>query len=107
MGDFLMEVVLSFSMSLGMLLGGALLGALGALLAGGYPATTMLDLAERLKIWAAVASLGGTFTTIRILGSVLSGGQFPVTFKQLSLIISAFGGAHLGYLLIQLAVKSP
>ncbi len=107
MDDFWMQMVLSFFMSLGMLLGGSVLGALGALLAGGYPATTMLDLADQLKTWAAVAALGGTFATIKMIDSVLWGQQTAAIFRHMSLVVAAFGGAQLGYLLVEWMAGSP
>lgn len=106
MFDFWVQLVLSFSISLGMILGGSLLGSLGSLLVGGYPATTMLDLAERLKLWAIFASIGGTFSTIKVLENVLSQRHVGGLMQQLGLIIAAFSGAHLGYILVHWMVKS-
>ncbi len=105
MNSFLIQLILSFSMSFGMLIGGSLLGSLGSLLAGGYPATTMMDLAERLRIWSAVASLGGTFSTIRMLESILWQRQLTALTQQTGLVIAAFGGAHLGHALIHWVVQ--
>ncbi len=104
--DFLNQLILSFCISFGMITGGSLLGSLGALLTGGHPATTMMDLAQRLKIWAAVASLGGTFSTIRVLESMLWERQLAVLLQQISLVAAAFGGAHIGYVLIYWTVTS-
>ncbi len=106
MADFLLKLILSFCISLGMITGGSLVGSLGALLCGGHPATTMMDLAQRLKIWAAVASLGGTFSTIRVLESMLWERQLTVLIQQISLVVAAFGGAHIGYILVYWTVTS-
>ncbi len=100
MNDFWIQAVLSFFISLGMLLGGSLLGAVGALLVGEYPATTMIDLASKLKVWAAVASLGGTFATIRIIDSVLWGRRTGAVLQHMGLVTAAFAGAQLGYVLV-------
>ncbi|MFO8059359.1 MAG: YtrH family sporulation protein [Bacillota bacterium] len=98
--DFLPQLILCICISLGMIIGGSFLGSLGALICGGHPATTMLDLAQRLKIWAAVASLGGTFSTIRVIESMLWERQLAVLIQQISLVVAAFGAAHIGYLLV-------
>ncbi len=103
MNDFVVQMVLSFSISIGMILGGALLGSLGSLLIGGYPATTMIDVAERIRIWAAVGAIGGTW---RLFELALWERQFPDLIQQVFIVIATFTGAHLGYTLIQWVVKT-
>lgn len=93
-------MVLDFLIALGVVVGGALVGALAAILTNRPPLHLMVDLAERLKIWALVSALGGTFGTIRALESGLFGGQLGVVARQSTIVLSAFLGAHLGYLLI-------
>lgn len=92
-------------MSLGVITGGALIGSLSALLTGQPPQRMLLEIADRLKIWAMVAALGGTFESIRVIEMGLIGGEFQSLIKQVLLIISAFGGAQLGYLLISTLVS--
>lgn len=93
-------LVQNFCISLGVVTGGALVGALSAVITGHPPQRTIFELADRLKIWAMVSALGGTFESIRVIEMGLFGGQFQGLVKQALLIISAYGGAHLGYLII-------
>lgn len=90
----------NFLIALGVILGGSLIGSLSAVLLGRPPGAAMGELAWRLKIWAMVTALGGTFTPIRNLESSLLGGQFTIVLRQLLFILSSFAGAHIGYLLI-------
>jgi hypothetical protein len=60
----------------------------------------MLKLAREIKIWAIVAAIGGTFTTIEILQLGILEGEIRALIKQLFYLISAFAGAHLGYLIV-------
>jgi len=94
------DLVLAFLIALGVVLGGSFMGSLGALLINRLPLWTMHTLAEKLKIWAMVTALGGTFATIRTIESGLFEGQLGIVAKQLLFIFSAFAGAHLGYLLV-------
>lgn len=67
------------------------------------PATalrTMVELARDLKIWAAVAAIGGAFTSLQTLESGLLEGRLLTVVKQLCFIFSAFAGAHLGYVVV-------
>jgi len=86
--------------SCGVILGGTLVGSLGSVFLGQSPGHSMLELAGKLKIWALVASLGGTFDTIRVIEAGFLGWQMGTIAKQVLLIFSAFLGAHAGYLLI-------
>ena len=93
-------LVQNFCISLGVITGGALIGAMSAIFTGQPPQRTILELAERLKIWAMVTALGGTFESIRVIEMGLFGGEFQTLIKQTLLILSAFGGAQLGYYII-------
>jgi len=94
------KLLFIFFTSLGMITGGTLIGALSAALTGQGPFRTMIHLAEDLKIWAAVAAIGGSFTSLQALESGLLEGQVTAVLKQLAFLFSAFAGAHLGYVLI-------
>jgi len=61
---------------------------------------TMAELASRLKLWAMVAALGGTFATIRGIELSLLGGRPSDVIRQVLFIMSAFAGAHLGCSLV-------
>lgn len=92
----------TFFIALGVILGGSLLGSLASFLTMGQPPFySIIELAEKLKIWALVAAMGGTFPAFRALEIGFLSGQPAEISKQLALIISAFGGAHCGYLLLR------
>jgi hypothetical protein len=83
-----------------MIVGGTMIGSISAVLTGQGPFRTMQNLAQDLKIWAAVAAIGGTFTSLQALESGLLEGQVSTVAKQLAFLFSAFAGAHLGYMLV-------
>ena len=97
-----LDLVITFCIALGVVTGGSLVGALGALAWGETPLTTLLELAGRLKIWGMVAALGGTFDSIRNLESGFFQGQLRLVARQSLFIATAFLGAHLGFLLIRM-----
>ncbi|WP_227766823.1 YtrH family sporulation protein [Zhaonella formicivorans] len=97
---FYQKLILIFFTALGVLLGASLVGSLGAILVGYPPVEIMLKLAREIKIWAIVAAIGGTFTTIEILQLGILEGEIRALIKQLFYLISAFAGAHLGYLIV-------
>lgn len=103
--NYVNTLILDFLIALGVVVGGATIGALSALFTYRPPLHVMADLAERLKIWALVAALGGTFSTIRTLETGLFGGQLGVVARQATIVLSAFAGAHLGYTLITLIAR--
>ncbi|ABS74987.1 MULTISPECIES: YtrH family sporulation protein [Bacillus] len=97
---FMANFISSYFIALGVLLGGALIGGLGAYLSGEPPLTAITKLANRLKIWALVAAIGGTFDAVYSFERGLFEGNTRDIFKQLLLIISAMGGAQTGWLII-------
>lgn len=103
--NFWSTAILEFFIALGVVVGGATIGTLSTIITGRPPLYTMADLAGRLKIWALVAALGGTFSTIRAIESGMLGGQLTVVAKQVILILFAFWGSHIGYLIILLITK--
>lgn len=90
-----------FSTSMGIVIGGALLGSLATTLSGEGPGETMKKLAVELKLWAVIAAIGGTFDTIKVLEYGIFDGQLYTLFKQFLFIISSFFGAQLGQYLIE------
>lgn len=107
MDFFYQKLILIFFTSLGVLLGASLIGSIAAVLVGYPPIEILVKIAREIKIWAIVAAIGGTFSTIEILQLGIFEGEIRALAKQLFYIISAFAGAHLGYLLIiYLAGKS-
>jgi len=100
MEKFITTAFLTFFVSLGVILGGSLLGALGGSLLGRPPMGTMIELGEEMRIWALVTALGGTFGVIKAFESGILGGQPLQLLQQFLLITCAFTGAHLGFIII-------
>lgn len=98
---FLVDLFMSFAVAFGVVVGGSLLGSLASLLTGGLPMQTMQTLAERLKVWAAVAAIGGTFFIIRTIESSLFEGQIKTVIRQVLFILSAFIGAQFAFIIIR------
>lgn len=102
MSSFISTVVSSFFIALGVILGGSILGSLGSFLSTQDPPLyTMIQLAERLKIWATATAIGGVFTALRVLEIGFLSGQPAEIFKHLAFIISAFLGAQFGFFLLK------
>jgi hypothetical protein len=98
---FFSTLVIDFTVALGLMIGGSLVGAVGALLTHHPPMYTMVRLAEQLKIWALVAALGGSMDTLKeIADGVFEWNLSPVV-KQFSYLMAAFLGSQTGYLLIK------
>ncbi|MCU9594440.1 YtrH family sporulation protein [Caldibacillus thermolactis] len=97
---FVPTFIHSFFIALGVLLGGSLIGGLAAFLTGQPPLTEIYRLANSLRIWAIVAAIGGTFDAVYSFERGLMEGETDSLVKQIFLILSAFGGAQTGALLI-------
>jgi len=104
---FITTAFLTFFVSLGVILGGSLMGALGASLIGRPPMDTMLELGEEMRIWALVTAVGGTFGVIKAFETGILGGQPVQLLQQFSLVCCAFGGAHLGFLILSQLAGGP
>lgn len=103
---FVSNLLLDFFVSMGMVIGGALLGGLAAALRHTPPMATMLNLADQLKVWALVATLGGTMDTLRVIETGVFGGQILPMTRQFAYLIAAFIGSQVGYWLIRSLVGS-
>lgn len=99
--EFFANIILDFAIAFGVLLGGALIGGLAAFLVGKAPILEMMELAKRLKIWAIVAAIGGTFDTITNFERSFENGATIEIFKQLTYIFVAIAGANSAMQLIQ------
>ena len=97
---FLPAFIQSYFIAVGVLLGGAMIGALGAFLSGGQPLTAMYRFAGDLRIWAVVAAIGGTFDTFYVVERGLFLGETKDIVRQFLLILSAMGGAQTGVAII-------
>lgn len=100
MDSFTNKLILVFFTALGVVLGAALLASLAALLTQQPPIRLMTKVAGEIKIWAMVAAIGGTFTTIEVLESGIFEGKLTDAFNQVLLIVGAFLGAQVGQYLI-------
>lgn len=103
--EFAKDIVLNFFVAFGVLIGGALLGGLGAFFVGQPPMYWMYELAKKLKIWALVAAIGGTMDTLSVIERGFFSGEPGTVVKQLVLIGFALLGAHSGTTLIQWLVE--
>ncbi|BAB06889.1 YtrH family sporulation protein [Halalkalibacterium halodurans] len=99
--EFLATLVIDFFVAFGVLIGGTLIGGMGAYLIGKPPLQVMHDLAGSLKIWAIVAAIGGSFDAITSLERGLFTGAHDDIFKTLFMVFFALCGAHSGTLLVQ------
>lgn len=97
---FLPAFIQSYFIAAGVLLGGAMVGALGAFLSGEQPLTAMYRFAGDLRIWAVVAAIGGTFDTFYMVERGFFFGETRDIIKQFLLILSAMGGAQTGITII-------
>ncbi|MDI3327586.1 MAG: YtrH family sporulation protein [Alicyclobacillaceae bacterium] len=103
MDRFTSTVVLDFFVAFGIVLGGSLAGGAAAILFHLPPGTTMMRLADHLKIWGLVSALGGTIDTLRVIETGVLGGQLSPVAKQFTYLIAAFLGSHTAYLVLKAA----
>lgn len=90
-----------FFIALGVIIGGSIIGSLGDFATGDGPLSSMIRIADRLRIWAMVAAIGGTFDAIANLEKGLFEGTPFDLLKQALLILSAMGGVKVGITLIE------
>jgi hypothetical protein len=105
-GSFLSKLVLDFFIAFGVVLGGCMLGGIGAVLTLQPPTDRMQIIADNIKIWAMVAAVGGTIDPLRYIESNFLDGQLSPVIKQILLIVGSFIGAHCGTVLIGWICKS-
>ncbi|MFC3343733.1 YtrH family sporulation protein [Paenibacillus abyssi] len=102
MNYFLTKTALDFFIAFGVVIGGALLAGIGSVLVFQAPGPNMADTAEKLKIWAIVAAVGGTIDPIRVIESNMLEGHLSPVVMQICIIVSAYLGAYMGTELIKL-----
>lgn len=98
---FLSKAALDFFIAFGVVIGGSLLAAVGSVLVSWPAASTMLDTAMRLKIWAIVAAIGGTIDPVRVIEYNVLEGHLSPAVQQILFIVFAFFGAHMGTELVR------
>lgn len=92
-----------FFIAFGVIIGGSIIGSIGDFATGDSPLSSMSRLAHRLRIWAIVAAIGGTFDAILNVERGLfdgSGSTFDL-FKQALFILAAMSGVKVGVTLIE------
>jgi len=89
-----------FFVAFGIVLGGAILGGMAALLTRQPPFHVMYELAIKLKIWGMIGALGGTFDSFMQIERIFADGNMSPVIKQIIFIVSAFVGADTGTRLI-------
>lgn len=70
-----------------MIVGGTFIGSVSAALFGQGALRTMSELSKDLKIWAAVAAIGGTFDSLQAPETGLLAGQMRLVLKQLGFMV--------------------
>lgn len=90
----------SFFIALGVVLGGSLIGGLAAFITGEPLLTEIAKISGRVRIWAIIAAIGGTFDTVYSFEKGFLDGGTRDLFKQFLLILSALGGAKTASLII-------
>lgn len=101
MERFIETFILAFFVALGVVLGGSFIGGIGAFLLNQPPLEMIYNLAHRIKIWALVAAIGGTFDMLSNLERGFFYGTPFEVIKQILLVLSAMSGAYSGITIIQ------
>ncbi|MGV3488681.1 MAG: YtrH family sporulation protein [Tuberibacillus sp.] len=91
---FAKTATMNFFIAFGVLIGGCIVGGIGAFLISKPPLFAMNDLVGKLKIWAVVAAIGGSVDALGDLEKGLLEGTPGEVIKHVLLIISAMVGAH-------------
>jgi hypothetical protein len=99
-------MVIDFFVSMGMVIGGALLGGIAAAATHHPPMKMMVNLADQLKIWALVSALGGTMDTLRVIEAGVLDLKLGPMLKQFSYLSAAFVGCQVGFLIIRWFAES-
>ncbi|MCY6369106.1 YtrH family sporulation protein [Clostridium ganghwense] len=105
MSNFISNIIYSFFISFGVIIGGSSFAGLGALVNNHPPFKTMVDLADSIKIWAVAIALGGTFSSFQLIEEGIFRGETTSLAKQIIYILAALIGANLGVRFIKLIQK--
>ncbi|GAF64333.1 YtrH family sporulation protein [Alkalihalobacillus trypoxylicola] len=99
--ELLSSLVDVFFVAFGVIIGGALIGSIGAFLTGKPPLTEIYNLSQSLKIWAIVAAIGGSFDAITSIERGLFSGIHDDILRTLMMLFTALIGAQSGTILLQ------
>lgn len=104
---FWSAIILDFFVAFGVVVGGSIMGGVGSVIGHHHltPMATMEQLSEQLKIWALVAALGGTVDMLRSVETNILEGHLGLVVQQIFMLLSAFAGAHIGYVLIMWLIR--
>jgi hypothetical protein len=102
---FFTQFIHCFFIAFGVILGGTLIGSIGAFATGEAPLTAILRIARKLGIWAIVAAIGGTFDAIENFQKGFLEGPFIEVLKQGLLILSAMGGAKAAMIILEWLIQ--
>ncbi|MCR1933359.1 YtrH family sporulation protein [Clostridium tepidum] len=105
MKGFLGNLVYSFMVSFGVIIGASVFSGIAAILLNHPPLKIMLDLSNSIKIWAVATALGGTFSSFSILEEGIFKGELREMCKQIFYILASLIGANLGVNSIELLQK--
>lgn len=100
MSEFFRFIMMYYFISFGVLIGGSLFSGVGAFFTREPPIFTILEYADKLKVWALVVALGGTFDSFRIFETGIFAGNISSLFKQIFYIVVALFGAYSGQLVL-------
>lgn len=98
---FFSLLITSYFIAFGVMLGGSLIGGIGAFLVGKPPLTMINQFSQNLRIWALVAAIGGTFDTFYSFERTFFEGATKDIVKQILLILFATGGMQTGFVIIK------
>lgn len=102
---FLWKLWLNFFVAFGIIMGGCLLAGISSVILLRPPSSTMMSIADNIKVWAMVAAVGGTIDPFRVIEANFAEGYLSPAFKQIIFFIGAFAGAQVGYELIRMICK--
>ncbi|MDF2936940.1 MAG: sporulation protein [Paenibacillaceae bacterium] len=102
---FLWKLWLNFFVAFGIVMGGCLLAGIGATALLRPPSSTMMSIADNIKVWAMVAAVGGTIDPFRVIEANFAEGYLSPAVKQIVFFAGAFAGAQLAYELIRMICK--
>ncbi|RYG74898.1 sporulation protein [Lentibacillus lipolyticus] len=97
---FIAQFIHCFFIAFGVVIGGTIIGSIGAFATGDAPFTQMKRISTSIRIWAIVAAIGGTFDAIANFEKGILDGSTYDLFKQIMLILSAMGGVKTALLII-------
>lgn len=101
---FFVSFIQCFFIAFGVIVGGSVIGSIGSFATGEPPFNAISEIARKLRIWAIVSAIGGTFDAIANFEKALDGSSVDMV-KQILLIISAMGGVKAGMLLMSWIIQ--